>query len=241
MKKQVPLTPVLAVALAIVLGVAYFMLIRPKADEAARLDEEIAALEAEAAVAGRAGPEAKPRVQIDVADLFRLAKAMPDGSDMAGIMLELNGMAASAGITFVSIQPGEPVSFADSSALPINLTFHGNYYDLTDFLFRMRNLVTVKDGVLDASGRLYTLDALDLHEPPAERFPMIEAVLTLSAYSYGVAAIPTAPGTLPATDTTITTTTGTESTTTGTTITGTTTTEQTTTDPPDAQAAGAGS
>jgi hypothetical protein len=153
---------------------------------------------------------------------------------MAGIMLELNGMAASAGITFISIQPGEPVSFTDSSALPINLTFHGNYYDLTDFLYRMRNLVTVKDGVLGASGRLYTLDALDLHEAPEQKFPMIEAVLTLSAYSYGAAAIPSVPGAPVTTDTTSTTTTGS-------TTTETTTTEQTSTDPPDAQAAGAGS
>jgi Tfp pilus assembly protein PilO len=218
------------VGLAIVLAAAYFALIRPKADEAATLDEEIAALEAEAAIAGRKTPTQKPKVRIDVADLFRLAKAMPDGSDMAGIMLELNAMAASAGINFISILPGDPVSFTDSSALPINLTFHGNYYDLTDFLYRMRNLVTVKDGVLDASGRLYTLDALDLHEAPAEKFPRIEAVLTLSAYSYGAAAIPSVPGAPTTTDTTSTTTTGT--------TTDTTSTEETSTDPPDAQAAG---
>jgi Tfp pilus assembly protein PilO len=232
-KKQVPLTPVLAVALAIFLAVAYFVLIRPKADEAAKLGEEIVALEAEAAIAGRETPTETPEVRIDVADVFRLAKAMPDGSDMAGIMLELNGMASSAGITFISIQPGEPVSFTDASALPINLTFHGNYYDLTDFLYRMRNLVSVKDGVLDASGRLYTLDALDLHEAPEQKFPMIEAILTLSAYSYGAAPVPTVPGAPAATDTT--------STTTSTTTTDTTTTQPTSTDPPDAQAAGAGS
>jgi Tfp pilus assembly protein PilO len=226
-KKQVPLTPVLAMALAIVLAVSYFVLIRPKAAESAQLDEELAALESQAALAGRTTPTAKPQVRIDVADLFRLAKAMPDGSDMAGIMLEVNAMAASAGITFVSIQPGDPVSFADSSALPINLTFHGNYYDLTDFLYRMRNLVTVKDGVLDASGRLYTLDALDLHEAPEEKFPLIEAVLTLSAYSYGAASVPTVPGAPPA---------ATESTTTATTETN----ETTESDPADAQAAGGG-
>jgi Tfp pilus assembly protein PilO len=236
-KKQVPLTPVLAVGLAIVLAVAYFTLIRPKAAESSRLDDEVAALQDQAAAAAReSAPEAAPEVRIDVADLFRLAKAMPDNSEMAGIMLELNAIASSAGITFVSIQPAEPVSYTDASALPINLTFHGNYYDLTDFLYRMRNLVTVKDGVLDADGRLYTLDALDLHEAPEQKFPMIEAILTLSAYSYGAAAIPSVPG-APATttDTTSTDSTSTETTT------GETTTEQTSTDPPDQQAAGAGS
>lgn len=236
MKKQVPLTPVLAVGLAIVLAVAYFTLIRPKAAESARLDDEIAALQDQAAAAAReSAPDAVPEVRIDVADLFRLAKAMPDNSEMAGIMLELNAIASSAGITFVSIQPADPVSYTDSSALPINLTFHGNYYDLTDFLYRMRNLVSVKDGVLDADGRLYTLDALDLHEAPEQKFPMIEAVLTLSAYSYGAAAVPSVPGAPATTDTTSTDTTSTDTTT------GETTTEQTSTDPPDQQAAGAGS
>jgi Tfp pilus assembly protein PilO len=235
-KKQIPLTPVLAVGLAILVAVSYFALIRPKAAESARLDDEIAALEAEAALASTRPNDPQPKVQIDVADLFRLAKALPDGSDMAGIMLELNAMASASGIEFVSIQPGEVVSFTDSSALPITLTFHGNYYDLTDFLYRMRNLVTVRDGVLDASGRLYTLDALDLHEAPEQSFPKIEAVLTLSAYSYGAVAGPATPGAPPTTTTSGSTDT-TQTSTTETTETITTTT----TDSNATEAAGAGS
>jgi Tfp pilus assembly protein PilO len=236
-KKQISLTPVLAVALAILVAVSYFALIRPKAAESARLDDEVAALEAEAALASARPNDPQPKVQIDVADLFRLAKALPDGSDMAGIMLELNAMASASGIEFVSIQPGEVVSFTDYSALPITLTFHGNYYDLTDFLYRMRNLVTVRDGVLDASGRLYTLDALDLHEEPAQRFPHIEAVLTLSAYSYGAVAAPATPG-APA-STTTSGSTDTTQTSTGETTTETITT--TTTGSGASEAAGAGS
>ena len=68
---------------------------------------------------------------------------------------------------------------------------------MTDFLFRLRNLVTVKEGVLEATGRLYTLDVLDLHEQPTERFPKIQAMLTISAYSFGAA--PAAAGVAPAT------------------------------------------
>jgi Tfp pilus assembly protein PilO len=236
-KKQVPLTPVLAVGLVILLAVAYMALIRPKSSEAARLDDEIAALESEA-VLRRPATAGKPEVEIDYADLFQLAKAMPDNSDMAGILLEVNAVASSAGITFVSIQPLEPIPSTDSTAHPINLTFRGNYYDLTDFLYRLRSLVSVKDGVLDASGRLYTLDGLDMHEAAEEKFPMIEAVLSLTAYSYGVSDAAPVPGAPPAatTDTSSTQTTSTESTSTGE-----TTTEQTSTDPPDQQAAGAGS
>jgi Tfp pilus assembly protein PilO len=230
-KKQVSLTPVLAVGLVILLATAYFVLVRPKSSEAASLDEEIATLRSQASVASREpGTKAPPKVEIDVADLFRLAKALPDRSDMAAIMLELNAIASSSGVTFQSIAPGEAVVFGDYSALPINLTFQGNYYDLTDFLYRLRNLVTVKEGVLTAQGRLYTLDALDMHEAPQAHFPDIEAVLTLSAYSYGAA-----PATSGGTPSTSTDTTGTTSTTDTTATTGTTTT-----DTNDAQAAGAG-
>ena len=223
---QVPMTPVLAIGLVIVLAVVYLVILRPKATEASMLDLEIAKLESTLTIRTQQGEAAPPVVQIDVADLFRLAKAMPNSEDMPGIILELNAVADSAGVRFVSIQPSTAVTRGDYNAVPINLTFEGNYYDLTDFLFRLRNLVTVKEGVLEATGRLYTLDVLDLHEQPTERFPKIQAVLTISAYSFGAPAPTT--GVAPAATTTTTATTTTS---------GTTTTAPTTTEP--APAAGA--
>ena len=221
MKKQVSLTPVLAIGLVIILVAAFFALISPKRNEASRLDSEIAALETEIALGSKPVVSTDPEVEIDVADLFRLSKAMPDADDMPGIILELNAIASSAGVRFVAIQPQAAVPAADYHALPITLTFEGNYYDLTDFLYRLRNLVSVKEGVLDASGRLYTLDQIDMSE--GERgFPGIKAQLTLSAYAFGATAAPGAPApaggaTPPATDTTQTTTGTTTGTTTATT------------------------
>jgi Tfp pilus assembly protein PilO len=212
-KRDVPFTFVLAGALAIVVAVSYFVLIRPQRAESARLDAEIAELESKIAVNTRqAAVSEEPEVRINVADLFRLAKAMPDEDNMPGIILEVNSIASSAGIEFLAIQPQPPVVAGSHRALPITLTFEGNYYDLTDFLYRLRTLVTVKDGKLHASGRLYTLDALDMHEAKTG-FPDIEAVLTVSAYAFGAGSAPTAPG-APAqaepteTGTTATTTTG---------------------------------
>ena len=241
MKKQIPLTPVLAIALVIVLAVGFLALVKPKMDESARLDAEIASTQDKIAEAARAKPKdpADAPVQIDVADLFLLAKAMPDGDDMPGIILELNGIASAAGVGFVSIQPLAPVTVGSYRVVPINLTFEGNYYDLTDFLFRMRSLVRVNDGVLNAKGRLYTLDALDMHEADGG-FPKIEAVLTVSAYAYGAGAgAPAAPAAPPAAGaTTGATTTGA---TTGGTTTGATATQTTPTTASDAsrQASGA--
>jgi Tfp pilus assembly protein PilO len=193
MKKQVPVALVVAIALVIVGAVGYFILIRPKSAESAKLDEEIAAVEAKIAQAEAAArPAGNPQVRIKVADLFKLAKAMPAEDDMAGIILELNSVASATGVRFVSISPQPPVDQTTFRSLPIQLTFEGNYYDLTDFLFRLRNLVSVRDGRLDASGRLFTLDALDLHEGP-DGFPQIQAALTVSAYVFAPAGAAPAP------------------------------------------------
>lgn len=192
MSKQLPLTPLLAAALAVVVAGLFFGLVKPKRDQAARLSEEIVLLESRLAVESASSRTARePVVRIRVADLFRLAKAMPDKEDMSGIILELDAVATSAGIEFRSIQPQSPVALPTFQALPINLTFEGNYYDLTDFLFRLRNLVTVEAGRLEAEGRLYALDALDLHEAQ-EGFPTIEAALTISAFRFGAPAVQTA-------------------------------------------------
>ena len=212
MKKQVPLTPVLAIALLIVTAVGYFTLIGPKREESAALAAEIADLETNLMTATRPKP-ATPQVEIDVADLFRLAKAMPDADDMPGIILEVNSIASSAGIEFLAIQPQSAVAAGSHRALPITLTFEGNYYDLTDFLYRLRTLVTVKDGKLHASGRLYPLDALDMHEAK-NGFPDIEALLTVSAYAFGGDTPAGAPGAPTQAAPTAPTETGTSSTTT---------------------------
>jgi Tfp pilus assembly protein PilO len=194
-KRDVPFTLVLAGALVIVVAVSYMLLIRPQRAESGRLDAEITELESKIAVAAEQTAVAKqPQVRINVADLFRLAKAMPDEEDMPGIILEVNSIASSAGIEFLAMQPQPAVVAGSHRAVPITLTFEGNYYDLTDFLYRLRTLVTVKDGKLHASGRLYTLDALDMHEAKTG-FPDIEAVLTVSAYAFGSGTTPAAaPG-----------------------------------------------
>lgn len=221
MKKDVPVFAVLAAAFLIVGAVGYFALIRPKSGEATRLEEQITELDAKVTEARLAQRQLDQAPVIKVADLFELSKAMPDKEDMAGVILELNSVAASTGIRFIAITPQGTVSREGYKVQPIQLTFHGNYFDLTDFLFRMRNLVTVRDGVLRASGRLFTLDNIDFHESPINGFPEIEAVLVVSAYVFdststgtGVVTPPPAPTETAATTTTTATSTDTTATTT---------------------------
>lgn len=205
MKRQIPIWPVAGLALVIVAAVAYFVLVAPKRAESARLGDEIAKLEMEVRTAKLASEPEEANTQLQVAGLFELTKAMPDQADMPGIILELNSIAKATGIEFKSIAPQTQVARQGYRSLPIGLTFQGNYFELTDFLFRLRNLVGVRDGKLGASGRFYTLDAVDMHEGEGG-FPLIEAQLTVSAYVYDPAAQSGAP-VAPVTGTTVATTT----------------------------------
>lgn len=209
MKKQIPVAVIVLPALLIVALVGYFLLIKPKQDAAARLGDEIASLETqiEVATAAQRQPQADESA-IQVADVFRVTKAMPDEDDMPGIILELNSIAAASGIEFLSIAPQAGAVLTSYTALPINLAFEGNFYDLTDFLFRLRNLVSVRDGELEAEGRLYSLDSLSMAEGSGG-FPEIAASLTVTAFYYSTTppAAPAAPAAPASTDTTGTTTT----------------------------------
>jgi Tfp pilus assembly protein PilO len=236
-KKRIPIALVLAVVLLVAAVAGYMLVIRPKKADVEKLDTEIAAkrtqIEAAVRAAEAAEVEAEPVTSIRVADLVELAKAMPDQPDMAGAVLELNAAAEAAGVEFTSIQPGDVVTGAGYVQLPLTLSFEGKYYELTDLLYRLRHLVSVREGVLDANGRLFTLESIDWQESSELKFPTIAANLVISTYVYGndLSALPTLPtGADPApAATTPATTAPAESTTTA--PTGTTTTPPATTAP----------
>lgn len=207
MKKQIPIAVIIAPALLILAAVGYFMLVKPKQSEAGKLQDEVVNLETqiEVARAAQRQPEREDPSAIKIADLFKVTQAMPDEDDMPGIILELNAVATAAGVEFLAIAPQGGSVRSGYSALPINLTFEGNYYDLTDFLFRLRNLVRVRDGELGADGRLFTLESLTMEEGTGG-FPSITASLTVTAFVYSTT--PPAAAATPAPASTDTTSTG---------------------------------
>jgi Tfp pilus assembly protein PilO len=185
-KKQIPIWPVIGIAVLLVAAIAFMVVIRPKRAESGRLDEQIAEMQMKVSAAQLASRPQQQATTIKVADVFEVSKAMPDTDDMPGIILDLNSVAEATGIRFLSIQPSAPTPKTGYSAIGITLTFEGNYFDLTDFLFRLRNLVTVRDGHLSSAGRLFTLDTMSMKEGK-DGFPSINAGLTVSAYVYGAA------------------------------------------------------
>jgi hypothetical protein len=182
----------------------YFMVVSPKKAESARLDEEIAATSLElrdALAATAAQDDTQP---IAVADIFRLSVAMPSAPDMPGILLELSRIADETGIRFKSITPQSALPIAAYQVVPIDVAFDGSFYALSDFLFRLRTLVTVRRGELHAAGRLFAVETVDFSESD-RGFPLLAATLKLKAYVYGLntagSAVPPPAETPPATTT----------------------------------------
>ena len=196
MKKGLSQPVVIALIVAgflVLAGGGWFTLIRPQHAKAANLDHQIADTNSAIDAARALTLEAKKGAQIRVADLYRLTKAMPDQVDMAGILLELNQVADDSGITFELINPSSTATpISGYLAIPITVEFTGNFYDLSDFLYRIRNLVDVRHGTLDATGRLFAIDEVDFAEaPPPPGFPEIRAHLVIDAFVYGTGTAPT--------------------------------------------------
>jgi type IV pilus assembly protein PilO len=176
-------------ALLVVTAAGYFLLISPQRSKSAELGQEAESVRAQIQALRISNAQVQNVEPIRVADLFRVTKAMPDTDDMPGVLLELNHIARATGIRFESITPQEPADAGGYVRRPIDLVFDGNYYELSDFLFRLRSLVRVKGGQLEATGRLFTVNNLNFVESE-NAFPRIKATLNVTAFVYGTGAAP---------------------------------------------------
>jgi type IV pilus assembly protein PilO len=212
----------LIVGTVLVVGLAgWFLLVRPQGAKVKDLKTQAAEVQSKIDAYRQQVAAARAVPKIEVADVYRLAKAMPDRTDMPDLVLELSQLARDTGIRFDSITPQQAAPIGSYMVLPISVTFQGNFYNVADFLYRLRSLVSVHAGRLDATGRLFSVDTLTFNESTL-KFPQIQATLAIDAFVYGTGApapapIPTTPTTTPPATTTTTATAATATTTTPTT------------------------
>jgi hypothetical protein len=172
---------------------AYTMVVAPQGVKAAKLQKQADDVQLQIFKRRSEIKKGLHPPTIETADLFRLARAMPDRTDMPGIILTLSDLARSAGIRFDLIEPvtADPAPGVSYQTQRIHLLFNGDFYGLSDFLYRLRSLVAVHDGKLDATGRLFNTDTVTFNVQ-TDSFPKISAELFVNAYVYGTTA-PVAP------------------------------------------------
>jgi type IV pilus assembly protein PilO len=193
--KQLPPAAIIGIVVGAVLFVGllgWFVLVRPQGGKLEDLKAQTAEAQQKIDTYNQQVAAARSAPKIEVADVYRLAKAMPDRTDMPDLVLELSQLARDTGIRFDSISPQPTALIGSYTVLPIAVTFNGNFYNLADFLYRLRSLVSVHGGRLDATGRLFSVDTLTFNESPLN-FPQIQASLVIDAFVYGTGVPSPAP------------------------------------------------
>jgi Tfp pilus assembly protein PilO len=227
MKEKKPLSKGAKIGLIVggdllLLLMGWFLLIGPQRATATSISESTAATQLQIEDAKRAAvpvvPAAVQQPEIKTANLYNIVKAMPSTLDTPTLLLELNQVARQAGVRLDTIQPGQASTAPSAtgfSTVPINLTFAGDFYSLTDLLYRLRTLVTVRNGDLVTAGRLFSVSTVGLgaSSDASGGSNTLSATVTVNAYVYGGAPVTAAPLT-PAPGSTDTTSTSTTSTTT---------------------------
>ena len=195
------------VGAALVLLLGWMLLIGPKQKEISNVNSQTAAVNQQIAddltrASTARGADSAPTLR--VADVYKLTTAMPSIPDMPDLLLELDQTASAAGVTLNSIAPSAPTTDPTGgySTLEVNISVTGNFYSLTDLLYRLRNLVYVRSGALQANGRIFAVNTINL--TPSDN--VVTAAIGLTTYVYGSVpstSEPSAPETT-STDTTTT-------------------------------------
>jgi Tfp pilus assembly protein PilO len=178
------LTGAAIAAVLLYTAVAWFLVVSPKRADASAARVELQAAQNRLADAELALVQVG-RTGAPVADVFRLAKAMPPSTEQSGLVLELTRLAGAAGVTLESITLEPAVAAVGGPMLmPVSVTVRGRYAEITKFLMRTRTLVTVTDGEIAATGRLLSARSVALAESDTGNFPELDANIGFDAYVY---------------------------------------------------------
>lgn len=209
---------IIVVLVLVAIAASWVFVIQPKRDEASKLAAQVASAQqqvdgARSLVAQQ--EHARAMYKAETAELARLGEAVPADDDVPSLIYQLQHAANGARIDFLGValsQSGTTTAAGaastgatSSSALPpgvtvgtnglpseqFTFTFHGTYFQLTRFFNAVQRFVRVNDQSVFVSGRLLSLDAIDL-VAARSGFPQISA--TISATTYLSSATGATPG-----------------------------------------------
>jgi len=184
----------------LLLVAAWFLLVAPQRSKASELATKVSV--SEGTLAQRRLALARPSANVTVkpSDLYRLAKALPDSTDMPSILIDVDRLARTNDLSFSSFTPAAQVSGTGYVEQPLTLIVQGRFASLSHFIGDLRSLVSVRDRRLDARGRLYSVTKVTVAAPDSpSNYPFVKATVSVSAYSFNQA--PPATTTSPSTTT----------------------------------------
>ncbi len=195
--------------LAAVAG-SWLLVLQPKRQQASKLATQLAAAQGQldAVRSQVAGDEAaRAAFAKNYTTLAQLGEAVPANDNVPSLVYQLQSAATSAKVDFRGLQlnpasgsstptsssssatqaataalpPGAAVGPAGFPMEPFTFTFQGNFFHLSDFFARLQKFVVATDRRVSVSGRLMTLNAINL-APATQGFPQITATISATTY-----------------------------------------------------------
>ena len=138
--------------------------------------------------------QAKENYERDYNRLVKLSKAIPQSVAVSDLMRELNRAAEGMDISFSNITMAAPAATdvpAEATStgapavegldeIPVELTFDGRFFALSDLFRSVQQFVEVADGRLDVHGRLIRIDKFSFD---SGSFPNITAQISATVYA----------------------------------------------------------
>jgi Tfp pilus assembly protein PilO len=178
-----------------IFAIYWLLLLNPALDKRENLQKplETAQVERDEAVAlAHQMTEAKVNYKQDYAELVTLSKAIPESVAVSDLMRELNKAAKGMGIEFtdITMAPEEPGIESETGAvspdaqileeIPVELTFDGRFFALSDMFRSIQHFVQVADGKLEVDGRLIRIEEFSFD---SSAFPNITAQISATIYA----------------------------------------------------------
>jgi Tfp pilus assembly protein PilO len=101
---------------------------------------------------------------------------------MAGIMLELDQVAGRSQVALRAVTPQQQTITGGVGFQPVEVVLVGRFGNVTKFLRDVKRLVDVRRERLAATGRLFSVESVQLKEAQKTGFPNVEATVRVPAY-----------------------------------------------------------
>jgi type II secretory pathway pseudopilin PulG len=188
----------------------WILVIQPKRDEASKLQSQINAEQSQLdSVRSQLaqGSAARAAFARSYTAVVSLGEAVPTDDNTPSLIYQLQAAAKASRVDFqgLAFNPGSggsssaaPTSSSGTSSSqtlppgatigpagfpiePFTFTFQGNFFHLANFLGRLQNFVVATNQHLSVSGRLMTLDSIQLG-PASTGFPEMSATISATTY-----------------------------------------------------------
>lgn len=146
-------------AIVLVVGGGYWFVVKPAKASADAAREQLASVQSETSVLqdqlNRLRTQTRGE-QARIVEAFALSKAIPERPQVAGAIVQLQGLAEDANVRLSEVRTSSVTDYGSVTATEMVVGVQGKFFDVDDFMFRVHNLVTLDENRRpDIDGRLF--------------------------------------------------------------------------------------